>query len=79
MIVDPTLVIGKDVWDANIPTERKINEDYIFCYFLGDNKMAREMAIAMKKKTGKKIHQMNSSHYDMKELLDVQEYLNKVR
>ena len=31
------------------------DKDYIFCYFLGDNKMAREMAIAMKKKTGKKI------------------------
>ena len=30
------------------------DKDYIFCYFLGDNKMAREMAIAMKKKTGKK-------------------------
>ena len=34
---------------------------------------------AYEKKTGKKIHQMNPSHYDMKELLDVQEYLNKVR
>ena len=34
---------------------------------------------AYEKKTGKKIHQMNPSHYAMKELLDVQEYLNKVR
>ena len=37
------------------------------------------MRAIVAKKTGKKIHQMNPSHYDMKELLDVQEYLNKVR
>lgn len=34
---------------------------------------------AYEKKTGKKIHQMSPSHYDLKELLDVQECLNKVR
>lgn len=55
VIVDPTLVIGKDVWDANIPTERKINEDYIFCYFLGNNSDQREEAIKLSKETGLKI------------------------
>ena len=34
---------------------------------------------AYEKKTGKRIHQMSPSHYDLKELLDVQECLNKVR
>ncbi|MFR3588688.1 polysaccharide pyruvyl transferase family protein [Eisenbergiella massiliensis] len=37
VIVDPTLVISKEVWDANILDERKIEEDYIFCYLLGNN------------------------------------------
>lgn len=55
VIVDPTLVIGKDVWDANIPTERKINEDYIFCYFLGNNSDQREEAIKLSEETGLKI------------------------
>ena len=53
VVVDPTLLLDSDMWggiSANIQ-----DKDYIFCYFLGDNKMAREMAIAMKKKTGKKI------------------------
>ena len=31
------------------------------------------------KKTGKKLHQMNPSYYDLKALLEVQECLNKVR
>ena len=34
---------------------------------------------AYEKKTGKKMHQMSPSHYELKELLDVQECLNKVR
>lgn len=55
VIVDPTLVIGKDVWDANIPVERKIKEDYIFCYFLGNNPEQREEAIKLSKETGLKI------------------------
>ena len=34
---------------------------------------------AYEKKTGKKIHQMSPSHYELKELLDIQESLNRVR
>ena len=55
VIVDPTLVIDKEVWDANIPFERKIDEDYIFCYFLGDNPEQREEAKKLSKDTGLKI------------------------
>lgn len=55
VIVDPTLVIDKDAWDVNIPVERKIKEDYIFCYFLGDNPDQREEAIKLSKETGLKI------------------------
>lgn len=55
VIVDPTLVIGKEVWDKSIPNEQKIKEDYIFCYFLGNNPEQREEAIKLSKETGLKI------------------------
>lgn len=55
VIVDPTLVIPKEIWDKEIPFERKINEDYIFCYFLGDNLKHREEAVKLSKATGLKI------------------------
>ena len=37
-----------------------------------------KMIEAYEKKTGKKIHQMSPSHYELKELLDIQESLNRV-
>ncbi|MGH4038738.1 MAG: polysaccharide pyruvyl transferase family protein [Sphaerochaeta sp.] len=55
VIVDPTLVINKELWDESIPNERKVKEDYIFCYFLGNNPEQREEARKLSKKTGLKI------------------------
>lgn len=55
VIVDPTLVINKQLWDASIPNERKVKEDYIFCYFLGNNPEQREEARKLSKKIGLKI------------------------
>ena len=55
VIVDPTLVINKELWDASISNERKVKEDYIFCYFLGNNPDQREEARKLSKKTGLKI------------------------
>lgn len=55
VIVDPTLVINKELWDESIPNERKVKEDYIFCYFLGNNPEQREEARKLSKGTGLKI------------------------
>lgn len=55
VIVDPTLVIPKKMWDESIPYMRKIDEDYIFCYFLGNNLEHREEARKLSQKTGLKI------------------------
>lgn len=55
VIVDPTLVIGKDHWDRFIPDQKIINEEYIFCYFLGNNPSQREEAKKLSNKTGLKI------------------------
>lgn len=55
VIVDPTLVISKEIWDEEIPFDRKIKENYIFCYFLGDNPKHREEATKLSRETGLKI------------------------
>ncbi len=44
VVCDPTLLFDEKKW-ANIVVDRKvINEKYVFCYFLGDNKEHREIA-----------------------------------
>ena len=55
VIVDPTLVIPKESWDEMIPSDRRIQEDYIFCYFLGNNPDQREEARKLSRATGLKI------------------------
>lgn len=49
--LDPTLLLDKDDWNE-ICSERIINEEYIFCYFLGTDKFMRNEAkrFARKKK-----------------------------
>ena len=55
VILDPTLIVEKECWDRNIPIQPMIDEDYIFCYFLGNNKTHREQVIKLSHATGLKI------------------------
>lgn len=55
VIVDPTLVITKEDWDKNIPNIRIVDEDYIFCYFLGNNLEQRKEVEKLRANTGLKI------------------------
>lgn len=41
--LDPTLLLDKNEWDS-ICDKRIIDEDYVFCYFLGNNKKERQIA-----------------------------------
>ncbi len=41
--LDPTLLLDKSEWD-NVCSNRLINNDYVFCYFLGNNKKERQIA-----------------------------------
>ena len=41
--LDPTLLLDKSEWD-NLCDKRVVNEDYVFCYFLGNNKKERQIA-----------------------------------
>ena len=56
VVADPTLLLTREEWEAEISDARP-NESgpYIFCYFLGTNQEARKAANELKRKTGYKI------------------------
>ena len=53
-VLDPTLLLGRDDWDKVCAT-RQIPEEYVFCYFLGDNKKERKLALQFAKAKGWKL------------------------
>ncbi len=55
VVCDPTLLLTCEEWKEMIPEKRLIEESYIFCYFLGENKKHRDIANELKEKTGLKI------------------------
>ena len=55
LVCDPTLLLSKEDWLEAIPNQRKVNEPYIFCYFLGNIPEHRELAKRLRNKTGMKI------------------------
>ena len=55
VVCDPTLLFNADEWRTMLGTRRLINEDYIFCYFFGDNPKHRRWAAELKRITGLKI------------------------
>ena len=52
--LDPTLLLEKEDWDK-VSSKRLIEEDYVFCYFLGDYKKTRKLVNEFAKKHGLKI------------------------
>ena len=55
VVADPTLLLDSNCWDIKITPKKLLQDDYIFCYFLGRNKFCRDYANFIKKKTGLKI------------------------
>ena len=55
VILDPTMIVTKEQWDASIPDRRVVDGEYIFCYFLGSNQEHRDAVRKLAKATGKKI------------------------
>lgn len=53
-VVDPTLLLDKDDWNE-ICTEKIIDKEYIFCYFLGRNKSFKKEITKFAKKNKLKI------------------------
>lgn len=55
VLMDPVLVFGKEQWNNLVPEMSVQYDDYIFCYFLGDNQEHREAAKKLAEETGRKI------------------------
>ena len=52
--LDPTLLLRKEDWDE-VCADRVIEEEYCFCYFLGENKEERKIATDFAKKHNLKL------------------------
>lgn len=55
VVCDPTLLFDSDGWAKIIPDYRVIDEQYVFCYFLGTNEQHRQAANMFKEQTGLKL------------------------
>lgn len=55
VVLDPTLMVERDVWDNLSGEKRIVDEKYIFCYFLGSNPKHRKKARELAEKLGCKI------------------------
>lgn len=56
VVADPTMLLDHREWSEEIKDSKvKVDEPYIFCYFLGTNMEARKAANELKAKTGLKI------------------------
>ena len=53
-VLDPTLLLDRSDWDE-ICSDRVIADDYVFCYFLGENKQSRKLAERFAKQNNLKL------------------------
>lgn len=51
-VVDPVFLISQNEWDKIADKKNKIERKYVFCYFLGDNRVSREIARKYANKEG---------------------------
>lgn len=58
VLMDPVFVFSNEEWDDMVPRQNAEWDDYIFCYFLGDNKEHRLAAKKLADETGMKIVMM---------------------
>ena len=77
LVCDPTLLLNREQWKKLIVNEKIIKDPYIFCYFLGDNKLSRVCAQKLSKATGMKIvalQQLDMYILDDKSFADIAPY-----
>ncbi len=58
IVCDPTLLFTAEDWLSIQKDEPVINDKYIFCYFLGNNRQHRKFVLKLKEETGCKIVQL---------------------
>lgn len=54
LVLDPTLLLDREDWDK-VCAPRMVEDDYLFCYFLGDNNKERQLAAKFAKAKNLKI------------------------
>lgn len=55
VVVDPTMLISADEWSQIVAQESIVKEKYIYCYFIGENPLHREITNKLQEYTGYKI------------------------
>ena len=55
VVLDPTYLLTKLEWEHLIPNNREIDEDYLLCFFIGNNKQSKEIAAEFGRKKRLKI------------------------
>lgn len=55
LVLDPTLMVDKKIWDKMSGSTPKVDGEYIFCYFLGKNPEHRKKVRKLAEKTGLKV------------------------
>lgn len=58
-VCDPTMLLTNEEWLSYVSAKRKVEEPYIFVYFLGKNKEHWNFVKKLRKKTGLKIVSLN--------------------
>lgn len=75
--LDPTMLLTKEEWENILPEDNACKEDYIFCYFLGDNEEQRKIAKKLGKRLKCKIVAIkHPEFYEKKSMLIADEYVN---
>lgn len=58
LVCDPTLFFTSEEWNEQAPQERRIKEEYVLCYFLGNNPEQRMFARKLANRANCKIVQL---------------------
>jgi hypothetical protein len=54
LVLDPVFLLSEDEWDK-VVSKRLVDEDYVFCYFLGDSQEARNATVDFAHKKNLKV------------------------
>ncbi len=74
VVCDPTILFTAEQWGEITPSERRYEERYLFCYFLGNNPEQREFVRRVKAATGYKIVQLQHCDEYIKGDVDFPDY-----
>lgn len=59
LVCDPTILLTREEWEKVATKDRIVKDNYILCYFLGNNVEHRKFAERLREKTGYKIVSLN--------------------